>query len=177
MGLFLSTTINKVDKKGRVSVPAAFRAAVVDRAVDGRGVEGRDDPALSFQGIVVFRSFKHDALDGAGMDRMEALSASLDQMDSFSDDQDDLAATIFADARQLPFDGEGRVVIPDDMMQFAGIADRCAFVGRGKTFQIWEPDAFAAHQSNARARIRARVRDGDVTFPKAGASLEHGGRQ
>lgn len=172
MGLFLSTTINKVDKKGRVSVPATFRAAVGDQRVGDRG-----DAALPFQGIVVFRSFKHDALDGAGMDRMEALSASLDQMDSFSDDQDDLAATIFADARQLPFDGEGRVIIPDDMMQFAGIADRCAFVGRGQTFQIWEPDAFAAHQSSARERIRARVRDGEVMFAKAGANRDVGGQQ
>src|ERR1700758_4504716 len=61
--LFLSTFVNKVDRKGRVSVPATFRAAVADQ---------------SFPGIVVFPSFRHDALDGSGIKRMEEMSDRLD---------------------------------------------------------------------------------------------------
>ena len=141
MAVFLSTTINRVDRKGRVSVPAAFRAVL---------------SAQPFQGIVVFRSFKLPALEGAGMDRMATLSDSVNALDAFSDDQDDLAAAIFADACPLPFDGDGRVIIPPDMLEFAGIAEQCAFVGRGRTFQIWEPDAFRAHQTAARERVRSR---------------------
>ncbi len=141
MAMFLSTYVNKVDRKGRVSVPASFRAAL---AGDG------------FNGIVVFRSYKFAALEACPMDRMARLSASLDDLDLFSEQQDDLAATIFADAHQLPFDGEGRIMLPRELAEYARITDSAAFVGRGATFQIWTPDAFRAYQDEARERIRRR---------------------
>jgi MraZ protein len=139
MALFLATFINKVDRKGRVSVPASFRAALADQ---------------SFPGIVVYRSHKYPALDAFGADRMERLSASIDNLALFSEQQDDLAATIFADARQLPFDSDGRIVLPEDFAAHAGIAGNAAFVGRGPSFQIWEPRAFQNFQTEARERIR-----------------------
>jgi MraZ protein len=139
MALFLSTFVNKVDRKGRVSVPAPFRAALSGH---------------SFAGIVAFRSYKHAAIEAFGSDRMERLSTSVDDLDLFSEQQDDLTATIFADAHQLPFDGDGRVVLPDELVAHAGITDRAAFAGRGPTFQIWEPEAFRVYQEEARQRVR-----------------------
>ncbi len=85
---------------------------------------------------------------------MERLSASIDDLDLFSEEQDDLAATIFADARPLPFDPDGRIMLPDDLAVHAGISERAAFVGRGPTFQIWEPKAFQAFQDEARDRVQ-----------------------
>lgn len=140
MGLFLSTYTNKVDSKGRVSVPATFRAALAREP---------------FQGVVLFRSYKHDALEGCGFSRMEALSQTIDeQTDIFSESQDDITAAIFADAIQLPFDGDGRIVLPKDLVDFAGIKDRAAFVGRGKTFQLWSPESFQDFQAEARERVK-----------------------
>ena len=95
MAIFLSSFENKVDKKGRISVPASFRQSLAPEA---------------FQGIVLFRSYKSNTIEGCGLSRMERLSESLDDMDQFSEDQDDLAATIFADAHQLSFDTDGRVL-------------------------------------------------------------------
>ncbi|MGB8273818.1 MAG: division/cell wall cluster transcriptional repressor MraZ [Alphaproteobacteria bacterium] len=138
MALFLSTYINKVDKKGRVSVPASFRSALAGQ---------------SFAGIVAFRSYKYPALDAFGADRMEQLSASVDELALFSEQQDDLAATLFADAHQIPFDTDGRVVLPEPLVRHAGITDRAAFVGRGPSFQIWEPEAFHKFQAGARQRV------------------------
>jgi MraZ protein len=141
MSLFLSTFINKVDSKGRVSVPASFRTALSTQ---------------SFQGIVAFRSYKTVAIEAFGIDRMSLLSESVDRLDLFSEDQDDLAATLFADAHQLPFDGDGRVMLPKELKEYAGITTIAAFVGRGSTFQIWEPEAFRVHQEEARDRVRQR---------------------
>ncbi len=138
MALFLSTFVNKVDKKGRVSVPAPFRTALTGQ---------------SFGGIVVFRSYKFPAIEACGGDRMERLSSSVDDLALFSEQQDDLAATIFADARQLAFDSDGRVVLPEELASHANITDRAAFVGRGPTFQIWEPKAFEIYQEQARERV------------------------
>ncbi len=141
MSLFLSTYINKVDKKGRVSVPATFRAAL-----------GKE----TFNGIIAFRSYKLAAIEACSMDRMKLISESVDNLDLFSDDQDDLTATIFADSHQLAFDSDGRIMLPDDLRQHAHIDDRAAFIGRGATFQIWDPDAFTKHQHTARQRVHDR---------------------
>ncbi|HLF59488.1 MAG TPA: division/cell wall cluster transcriptional repressor MraZ [Alphaproteobacteria bacterium] len=139
MALFLSTFVNKVDKKGRVSVPAPFRAALAGQA---------------FAGIIAFRSYKFRALEACGADRMDRLSRSMDDLDLFSQEHDDLAATIFADAHQLPFDSDGRIVLPEQLAQHAEIAERAAFVGRGPMFQIWNPEAYLHFQDEARARAK-----------------------
>jgi MraZ protein len=141
MTLFLSTFTNKLDKKGRVSVPAPFRLVLSGQP---------------FQGIVGFRSYKLPAIEGMGIDRMQRLSDSIDQLDAFSETHDDLTAAIFADAQMLAFDGDGRVVVPDLLLDHAKIRDVVAFVGQGATFQIWNPEIFAQHQQKARERAQEK---------------------
>ncbi|MGL5784356.1 MAG: division/cell wall cluster transcriptional repressor MraZ [Alphaproteobacteria bacterium] len=141
MGIFLSTFVNRLDKKGRVSVPSSFRASLAHQ---------------NFQGIILFRSYTLQAIEGFGIDRMEKLSLQLDTLDLFSDDQNDLAASIFADAHQLPFDGEGRVMLPELLCDHAGLSEQVAFVGRGATFQLWDPDRFKQHQQAARERLKEK---------------------
>ncbi|MBM3632130.1 MAG: division/cell wall cluster transcriptional repressor MraZ [Alphaproteobacteria bacterium] len=147
MALFLSTFVNKIDKKGRVSVPASFRTSLIPSQTNPQ-----NDP--SFSGIVVFRSLKHPALEGCGVDRMQRLSNSIDRLDLFSDAQDDLVSAIFADSHLLSFDSEGRVSIPEDFLKFANLTDQVAFVGRGATFQLWSPTVFQKIQDDARDRLK-----------------------
>src|SRR5260221_4812471 len=87
------------------------------------------------------------------MNRLEEMSARLDTLDQFSEDSDSLSS-IFADSQQLPFDGEGRVILPQLLVEHAGITETAAFVGLGRTFQIWEPAAHKAHQEALRERAR-----------------------
>ena len=141
MAIFLSTHINKLDKKGRVSVPASFRAHLIGN---------------TFQGMVAFRSLSLPAIEGFGMARMERLSAQIDTLDPFSQDQDDLTASIFADAQALGFDGEGRILLPDALITYAQLSETVAFVGRGATFQLWSPPLFEQHQETARARLKTQ---------------------
>jgi MraZ protein len=141
LSLFLSTFCNKIDAKGRVSVPASFRAALAGQ---------------TFQGIVAFRSLTLAAVEGFGMDRMEKLSLHMDRLDLFSQDQDDWAASIFADAQHLAFDSEGRVTLTEELKVHARLGQNVAFVGRGPTFQLWNPDDFRIYQDEARLRLRER---------------------
>jgi MraZ protein len=136
--LFLSTFVNKVDRKGRVSVPATFRAAVADQ---------------SFSGIVVFPSFRHEALDASGIKRMEEMSERLNSLDEFSEEHENLSM-LFASSQALPFDPEGRIMLPENLAAYAHITESAAFVGLGKSFQIWEPNRFADHQATLRERAR-----------------------
>jgi MraZ protein len=141
MSLFLATHINKIDKKGRVSVPAGFRATLAKQ---------------TFQGVVLFRSLRTAAIEGCGMNRMERLSSGMDDFTQFSGAQNDLAASIFADALPLSFDAEGRILLTPDLIAHAQLDDAAAFVGCGPTFQIWQPAAFKAHQAKARARVQSQ---------------------
>jgi MraZ protein len=140
VALFLSTFVNRIDKKGRTSVPATFRAALA---------------AQTFQGIIAYRSFTNACVEGCGMDFMERLSDGAQSFDAFSAEQEDLSALIFADARQLPWDPEGRINLPEDILAHAGISEAVAFVGKGQTFQIWQPEAYKAVEADIRARALA----------------------
>ena len=147
MALFLSTHINKLDKKGRVSVPAQFRAELASE---------------TYQGIVLFRSHTHPALEGFAWSYMAEISRRMENFDLFSAEQDDLATAIFGDSVQLPFDGEGRIVLPADLMEFLGGGEKVAFVGLGNKFQIWDEGTLAARREEARKNVRER----GLTLPK-----------
>lgn len=141
MTLFLSTYTNKVDKKGRVSLPASFRASLADQP---------------FQGVVVFKSNTYDALEGFSMSRMEELSSRIDHFDMFSPEQDNLATAIFAESMPLNLDGDGRIILPKELLDFTGITENACFVGLGPKFQIWEPARLEKRKSEARESVKAQ---------------------
>lgn len=151
MTAFLSTYVNKVDKKGRVSVPASYRAALADRPFQGLiAYPSLTDPAIEAFGRDVLERMNEQRLANriSGGDFEQALVGSQD---------DDLVETIMAMASEMPFDGEGRVILPPALVAHAGIEDRATFVGRGSRIQIWAPDRFEAHQADAVEKLRARL--------------------
>lgn len=141
LALFISTFTNKLDRKGRVSVPAPFRAALGERL---------------HLGVVLFRSHNHPCLEGFEWDRMDEISQRLEHYDLFSDDQDDLATAIFGESVHLQFDGEGRVMLTQDLIEFSGLDDYATFVGLGRKFQIWQPGAFEERKKTARSQVREK---------------------
>lgn len=139
--LFLSTYQNKLDKKGRVSVPAQYRSVLSGQ---------------SFSGIVAYGSFVNPCIEACGMSRIEKLSARIETLDPFSDERDAFAATILGGSQQLAFDGEGRVMLPEGLIELAGLKEQVVFLGKGETFEIWEPEGFATYASRARDVARDR---------------------
>ena len=135
MALFLSTFAKKIDKKGRVSVPAQFRAALTEE---------------SFGGIIVYSSFVHGCIEACGMSRIEKLSAGIDNLDPFSDERDAFATAVLGGSSQLQFDSEGRVMLPPELMTASNIVEDVVFVGKGPTFEIWEPKQFEEYSIKAR---------------------------
>ncbi len=158
MAVFLSSFVNKVDKKGRVSVPASFRAVL-----------GADA-----QGIVVFRSLQHEALDGCSIAHLELLSESLEKLDLAPEMFELIETTIFGGSVQIPFDGEGRIVLPSSLAQAIGITDEVAFVGRRKTFQLWNPQKLATHDTAARSAARAQDISLSKIIAQASSKIEGG---
>ncbi len=142
MALFTGTYVNKLDKKGRVSLPADFRAELPDA-----------DQRL----VYVYRSPKDPALEACDKAFMQRIADSVEELAMFSDDENDLSATIVGDARRQQLDETGRISLPPDFIAFAGITERATFVGRGSRFQIWQPERFEEHARTARERARGRT--------------------
>ncbi len=147
MTLFLSTHINKIDKKGRVSVPASFRAELSGE---------------SFQGVVLFCSNVHQCLEGFAWSYMQEIGRRLDNFDLFSSEQDDLATSIFGTAVQLPLDGDGRIILPAELVEFSSLQEKASFVGMGAKFQIWNPQSFEQRRETARQAVQSK----GLTIPK-----------
>ena len=141
MALLVGRHLNKIDKKGRVSVPKPYREAVL---------------AEGFAGVYIYPYFKYPALEGAGEAFMQRISSSMDDnLALFSDEQEDLAAITLENTHQLAFDSEGRIVLPTELCRHAGLDGQALFVGRGSRFQIWSPDAYQEHRGGALERAKA----------------------
>ena len=135
MALFLSTFENKIDKKGRISVPAQFRASLSNQ---------------DFIGVVVYESFINDCVEGCDISRIKQLSESIDNLDPFSPNRDAMATTVLGCAVQLPFDGDGRIILPENLIKKAELGEKAIFVGKGPTFEIWNPNKFSKYLVEAK---------------------------
>jgi MraZ protein len=150
--LFLSTYVNKVDRKGRVSVPATFRSTLANNRY----------PNL----LIAFPSIRLPAIECTGSDRMEEMQERIETLEQFSDEHENLSL-LFAEAQPLAIDGEGRVIVPEVLKEHAHIGGEVAFVGLGANFQLWDPAAYAEH----RAMVRERAARQGTTLPPRGRQV------
>ncbi len=135
--MFLSSFENKIDKKGRVSVPATFRSYL---------------NTLGYNGFISYPSFNHSALEACSQDRIEKLSSTIDSLNPFEEKRDYFATSVLSESESHQFDTEGRVSISEKLLNHAKIKNNVLFVGLGKTFQIWEPTNFEKFKSLARKK-------------------------
>jgi len=135
--MFLSSFENKLDKKGRVSVPATFRSHL---------------SSMGYNGFICYPSFNYNALEACSQDRIEKLSNTIDTLNPFEEKRDYFATSVLSESENLQFDTEGRVSISEKLLNHAKIKKNILFVGRGKTFQIWEPKNFEKFKTFARKK-------------------------
>ena len=135
--MFLSSYENKLDKKGRVSVPATFRSHLSSQG---------------YSGFVSYPSFNHSALEACSQDRIEKLSNTIDSLNPFEEKRDYFATSILSESVNLQFDTEGRVSLTEKLLDHAKIKNSILFVGLGKTFQLWEPKMFEKFKVVARKK-------------------------
>ncbi len=135
--MFLSTYENKLDKKGRVSVPASFRSYL---------------SSLGYNGIICYPSFNNQSIEAWPQDRIEKISNTIDTLSPFEEKRDFFATSILSESTNLQFDSEGRISLSVKLLKHAKIKKNMIFVGQGKTFQIWEPTIFEKFRANARKK-------------------------
>ena len=139
MDRFVSNFTNRLDAKGRVSIPATFRRVL---ARDGH------------EGLIVLPSLDSQSLDAGGNALLSEVDRLLESFAPYSEERDHLSSALLGTSEVLKSDGEGRSILTESLKTYAGITDSVTFVGHGHKFQIWEPETFRAHLENARAKAR-----------------------
>ena len=145
--MFLSTYENKLDKKGRVSVPASFRSYLSN---------------LGYNGVVCYPSFNNQSIEAWPQDRIEKISNTIDALNPFEEKKDYFATSILSESINLQFDTEGRISLTQKLLKHAKIKNSMLFVGQGKTFQIWEPNAF--EKFRALSRKKSNINRGSLKW-------------
>jgi MraZ protein len=136
---FVSHFTNRLDAKGRVSIPASFRAVM---ARDG------------YEGLYVHPSLDAEALDCGGFALVREIDAVLSRFAAYSNEHDVYSTALLGDGEVLKVDPEGRIILPDRFKAYASMTSEVTFVGQGYKFQIWEPGRFRAHLEEARNQVR-----------------------
>jgi MraZ protein len=144
MDRFVSTFINKIDAKGRVSIPAPFRG-VLERDGYAQGGTG---------GIYCYPSLDAPALDAGGERLAQKIDRLLSGLPDYSDERDELSVALYGDVHVLSLDQDGRIVLPEALRAHAGVSGQIAFVGLGDKFQMWEPSRFAERHARARQKVQ-----------------------
>jgi MraZ protein len=160
MDRFVSTFTNKIDAKGRVSIPANFREVLARDGYDG--------------GIYCYPSLDAPALDAGGERLAQKIDGLLEGLEPYSDERDELSVALYGDVQVLKIDQDGRIILPDDLKRHAGITAQVTFVGMGQKFQIWEPERCEAYRSAARSKVRDHRRLLGVGRPEAGDGGDSG---
>ena len=135
--MFLSTYENKLDRKGRVSVPASYRSYLSN---------------IGYNGVICYPSFNNQCIEAWPQNRVEKISTAIDSLNPFEEKKDYFATSILSESINLQFDSEGRISLIPKLLKHAKIKNNMLFVGQGKTFQIWEPTIFEKFRVTAKRK-------------------------
>jgi MraZ protein len=138
MNRFLSNITNRIDAKGRVSVPAPFRSVLAERKIGE---------------LFCFQDFVFPAISAGGPELLDRFERQIVADDPFSPEANQMSLLIHGGGVYMKLDAEGRLMITDFIRDFTGISTDVTFVGRADHFQLWEPNTFQAAQAEAR-RVR-----------------------
>lgn len=122
-------------------MPAQFRASLANQ---------------DFSGIVVYESFVNDCVEGCDLERIKKLSDSIDNLDPFSEERDAFATAVLGGSVQLSMDVDGRVILPESLLKKAKIKNEAVFVGKGATFEIWNPQQFKVYMEKSKKEAKAK---------------------
>ena len=135
MNRFLSNATNRVDAKGRVSVPSVFRTVLAARDI---------------QELYCFQDFVFPAISIGGIGLLDRFERQISAEDPFSPQANEMSLLIHGGGVFMKLDAEGRLMVTDFIRDFTGIAGEVTFVGRSDYFQLWRPETFQAFQAQAR---------------------------
>ncbi len=123
-----------------MSVPASFRTHC---------------SASGFEGVVLWPSLDGAYLEGGDASVLLHYQDMLERMEPYDEGREALELTIFGESEKLSFDSTGRIGLPSEFREHAGLSGKVTFIGRGRKFEIWDAEAHEARRAELREKARA----------------------
>jgi len=140
--VFLGRFEHNLDVKGRIAIPAKFRADLAEGVVVTRGIDR--------------------CLAAYSLSAWEDLAARLNALSMADPNARLMRRMVFSEAMDSTLDGQGRILIPTDLRLYAGIEREAIVVGLHSTFEIWSPERWRAVNATVEATgsdIAAQIAD------------------
>lgn len=137
---FRGKFINRLDVKKRVSIPSLYRQL------------------LNQQPLVLRRSNRYRCIEAYPASIFAASMTQITPSTVYTDDEEDDLYNDYADTVDAIPDGEGRIILDARLLDYAGITDSVAILGKRDIFEFWEPGAAEQRIEEGRARKHARPR-------------------
>lgn len=155
---FRGEITQKVDGKGRVSIPAKFCRVL--EACDPDWSDGK--PAQLF---LVYGDKRRSFAEGYTADSMAEISDLIARLPRGTPRRKALENVFFRDAEELAVDAAGRIVLPRGVRDKIGMPGdgEAVFIGNGDRFQIWSAADYAAIDTTAEDAVLDALGDADIT--------------
>lgn len=132
---FIGESHHKVDNKGRVSIPAAFRRVLVN-----------GDPDCSEGGnpqmVIVYGGKSRNYLECFTVSAIEKIYDQIEKMPRASQKRKALQRLYSTHALYTAVDDTGRLVLPAKLRDKVDLSDQAFFASQGETFEIWKPETY-----------------------------------
>jgi MraZ protein len=118
-----------IDPKGRLSIPSRYREELAARRIDTLVLSEGDHCVSAFP-----------------LDEWERLEEILRKHSPFSPDRRNVARVMVASAKECPVDRAGRILVPPELREFAGLKRDVMIAGALDLFEIWSRDRWTDHR-------------------------------
>lgn len=145
---FTDTSSHKLDSKGRVSIPAAFRRVLeLGDPESGPQGTGENVNVVAPRVVMVLGDRADKYLEGYTMEAILEMRAKVKRLPVKSSSRRYLQHKYSSNTVTLNVDEAGRMVLPQRLRDKIGLKKDAEFVGAGETFQVWLPEDYAIEAS------------------------------
>lgn len=122
-----------LDSKGRLAIPARYREAIL-KVCDGSMV-------------VTLNNTKERCLWLYTVDQWMKVEQKIVELPSFNPEHQKLKRFMVGHANDVEMDGNGRILLPAHLREFAGMTKSVFMIGQGNKFEIWSEDLWVARRA------------------------------
>lgn len=132
----------KIDAKGRLSIPSNFRRVI--ELSDPDWVEGKSSTL-----VIVYGNDRRKFLECYTQEAIDEIDQAIQRMPRGSDARRAMEDFIYAKSEEVQVDGGGRMVLPKKMRDKIGLNadDTVYYKAAGDTFQIWKESTYEAENA------------------------------
>lgn len=129
LGQFRGISAGNIDAKGRIAVPKRYRQVIADEA-QSRMVATIDTEAT----CLLLYTFPE----------WELIEQKIETLSSFNPVTRRIQRLLIGHATEMELDGQGRVLLPPLLREYAGLQKRVVMIGQGCKFELWDESHWQA---------------------------------